>query len=191
MGRFDESGFIAILANLRLTTSNEEPTFSGFKVGSPHPTPMGFSATSLELNQDNPTRHPLPPPSRHQTQCLWSLLASDRGFIRSDRSRGQVHVGRLLTKFLEEKGITQETAAPGTPQQSGVAERMNQRLSAALTLSTTPDGERLTNPGSGELRMCRTRSSCLGFLRQGEWVPKVGAKALQLEPRDSVHRDQR
>ena len=33
-----------------------------------------------------------------------------------------------FTQFLEEQGITQETTAPGTPQQNGIAERMNQTL---------------------------------------------------------------
>lgn len=33
-----------------------------------------------------------------------------------------------FTQFLEEQGITQETSAPHTPQQNGVAELMNQTL---------------------------------------------------------------
>ena len=33
-----------------------------------------------------------------------------------------------FSTFLEEQGITRETSAPRTPQQNGVAERMNQTL---------------------------------------------------------------
>ena len=33
-----------------------------------------------------------------------------------------------FTKFLEDNGIIHETSAPRTPQQNGVAERMNQTL---------------------------------------------------------------
>ena len=33
-----------------------------------------------------------------------------------------------FTKYLEENGIIHETSAPRTPQQNGVAERMNQTL---------------------------------------------------------------
>ena len=47
-------------------------------------------------------------------------------FFRSDR--GGEFMSNDFTKFLEEKGIIRETTAPGTPQQNGVAERMNQTL---------------------------------------------------------------
>ena len=47
-------------------------------------------------------------------------------FFRSDR--GGEFMSKEFTKFLEEQGITRETTAPGTPQQNGVAERMNQTL---------------------------------------------------------------
>ena len=47
-------------------------------------------------------------------------------FFRSDR--GGEFMSDEFTKFLEEQGITRETTAPGTPQQNGVAEQMNQTL---------------------------------------------------------------
>ena len=47
-------------------------------------------------------------------------------FFRSDR--GGEFMSDKFTRFLEETGITRETTAPGTPQQNGVAERMNQTL---------------------------------------------------------------
>ena len=47
-------------------------------------------------------------------------------FFRSDR--GGEFMSHEFTKFLEEQGITRETSAPRTPQQNGVAERMNQTL---------------------------------------------------------------
>ena len=47
-------------------------------------------------------------------------------FFHSDR--GGEFMSNEFTKFLEEKGITRETSAPRTPQQNGVAERMNQTL---------------------------------------------------------------
>ena len=47
-------------------------------------------------------------------------------FFHSDR--GGEFMSDEFTKFLEEQGITRETSAPRTPQQNGVAERMNQTL---------------------------------------------------------------
>lgn len=47
-------------------------------------------------------------------------------FFRSDR--GGEFMSDEFTQFLEERGITRETSAPQTPQQNGVAERMNQTL---------------------------------------------------------------
>jgi len=47
-------------------------------------------------------------------------------FFHSDR--GGEFMSDEFTKFLEEQGIVRETTAPGTPQQNGVAERMNQTL---------------------------------------------------------------
>ena len=47
-------------------------------------------------------------------------------FFRSDR--GGEFMSDEFTQFLEEHGITRETSAPRTPQQNGVAERMNQTL---------------------------------------------------------------
>ena len=47
-------------------------------------------------------------------------------FFRSDRGRKFMSDG--FTQFLEEHSITHEALAPQTPQQNGVAERMNQTL---------------------------------------------------------------
>ena len=47
-------------------------------------------------------------------------------FFHSDR--GGEFMSHEFTKFLEEQGITRETSALRTPQQNGVAERMNQTL---------------------------------------------------------------
>ena len=47
-------------------------------------------------------------------------------FFHSDR--GGEFMSNEFTLFLEEQGIVRETTAPGTPQQNGVAERMNQTL---------------------------------------------------------------
>jgi hypothetical protein len=46
--------------------------------------------------------------------------------FRSDR--GGEFMSAEFTKYLEENGIVHETSAPRTPQQNGVAERMNQTL---------------------------------------------------------------
>ena len=47
-------------------------------------------------------------------------------YFRSDR--GGEFMSAKFSTFLEEQGITRETSAPCTPQQNGVAERMNQTL---------------------------------------------------------------
>ena len=47
-------------------------------------------------------------------------------YFRSDR--GGEFMSDEFSKFLEEHGIIRETTAPRTPQQNGVAERMNQTL---------------------------------------------------------------
>jgi hypothetical protein len=47
-------------------------------------------------------------------------------FFRSDR--GGEFTSTEFTSFFAEQGITHETSAPRTPQQNGVAERMNQTL---------------------------------------------------------------
>ena len=47
-------------------------------------------------------------------------------FFRSDR--GGEFMSEEFTQFLEERGITRENSAPRTPQQNGVAKRMNQTL---------------------------------------------------------------
>ena len=53
-------------------------------------------------------------------------IGSKIKYFRSDR--GGEFMSDLFTHFLEEQGITRETSAPNTPQQNGVAERMNQTL---------------------------------------------------------------
>ena len=50
-------------------------------------------------------------------------------YFRSDR--GGEYMSSDFTMFLEERGITRETSAPHTPQQNGLAERMNQTLQGA------------------------------------------------------------
>jgi hypothetical protein len=59
-------------------------------------------------------------------KMIETLTGNKIKFFRSDRG-GEFMSGEF-TEFLEEQGITRETTAPGTPQQNGVAERMNQTL---------------------------------------------------------------
>ena len=47
-------------------------------------------------------------------------------FFRSDR--GGEFMGKEFDTFLADKGIIRETSAPDTPQQNGLAERMNQTI---------------------------------------------------------------
>ena len=47
-------------------------------------------------------------------------------FFRSDR--GGKFMGKEFDTFLADKGIIRETSAPDTPQQNGLAERMNQTI---------------------------------------------------------------
>ena len=63
---------------------------------------------------------------KHFVPMIEKQTGSKIKFFRSDR--GGEFMSDEFTKFLEEQGITQETTAPGTPQQNGVAERMNQTL---------------------------------------------------------------
>jgi hypothetical protein len=61
--------------------------------------------------------------------------------LRSDG--GGEYIGKQVNQFLVEKGITHEITTPDTPQQNGVAERMNRTLldkvRAILTDATLPD----------------------------------------------------
>ena len=47
-------------------------------------------------------------------------------FFRSDR--GGEFMGKEFDTFLADKGIIHETSTPDTPQQNGLAERMNQTI---------------------------------------------------------------
>ena len=63
---------------------------------------------------------------KHFTLMIKKSTGHKIKFFRSDR--GGEFMSDDFTKFLEEQGIIWETTAPGTPQQNGVAERMNQTL---------------------------------------------------------------
>jgi len=65
---------------------------------------------------------------KFKTFVVWieKLTGLSIRFFRSDC--GGEFMSAAFMEFLEERGITRETSAPRTPQQNGVAERMNQTL---------------------------------------------------------------
>ena len=63
---------------------------------------------------------------KHFVIMMEKLTGQSIKYLRLDR--GSEYMSKGFTDFLAEHGIQRKTSAPRTPQQNGLAERMNQTL---------------------------------------------------------------